>query len=155
MCDEAGKPLCRWCKEPVPKGSRSWCSTKCVDEYRVRAWPGHARKLVKKRDKGMCGLCGLRTIEMWHAFHEALWKLPNRWAEEDRIALALKMGLAERFGRQASSTWWHMDHIIPVSEGGGACGLENLRTLCLECHYTETVKLRIRLADKAASSSTS
>jgi hypothetical protein len=30
---------------------------------------------------------------------------------------------------------WQMDHIIPVTEGGGGdCGLNNLRTLCVPCH---------------------
>lgn len=29
---------------------------------------------------------------------------------------------------------WEADHIIPVSKGGGCCGLDNLRTLCRKCH---------------------
>ena len=31
---------------------------------------------------------------------------------------------------------WQADHIIPVAEGGGLCGLENMRTLCTFCHAT-------------------
>lgn len=27
-----------------------------------------------------------------------------------------------------------VDHIIPVSEGGGSCGLENVQVLCERCH---------------------
>jgi hypothetical protein len=48
--------------------------------------------------------------------------------------------------------WWHvrhlweMDHIIPVSEGGGSCGLENLRTLCCPCHRTVTKEFHERRA---------
>lgn len=42
---------------------------------------------------------------------------------------------------------WHMDHIIPVVEGGGSCGLENLRTLCVPCHKQETAKLAGRRAE--------
>jgi 5-methylcytosine-specific restriction endonuclease McrA len=41
---------------------------------------------------------------------------------------------------------WEADHIIPVAEGGGCCGLENLRTLCGECHKGATAALRKRLA---------
>jgi hypothetical protein len=37
------------------------------------------------------------------------------------------------------------DHTVAVSEGGGACGLENLRTLCTPCHKKETAALRERL----------
>lgn len=44
---------------------------------------------------------------------------------------------------------WHMDHIIPVVEGGGCCGLDNLRTLCLWCHKEETADLASRRALKA------
>lgn len=43
---------------------------------------------------------------------------------------------------------WEADHIIPVSEGGGGCGLDNLRTLCGDCHKQETKLLRSRLAAK-------
>ena len=42
-------------------------------------------------------------------------------------------------------SYWEVDHIVPVAEGGGACGLENLRTLCYRCHPAETGKLRRRL----------
>jgi 5-methylcytosine-specific restriction endonuclease McrA len=41
-----------------------------------------------------------------------------------------------------------MDHIVPVIEGGGGCGLDNLRTLCRKCHVEETAALRKRMAAK-------
>lgn len=43
---------------------------------------------------------------------------------------------------------WEADHIVPVVEGGGECGLENLRTLCQPCHRRETAKLAARRAAK-------
>lgn len=36
---------------------------------------------------------------------------------------------------------WQADHIIPVKEGGGATGLHNFQTLCVECHKEKTYKL--------------
>jgi hypothetical protein len=33
---------------------------------------------------------------------------------------------------------WHADHKIPVWEGGGECGIENMRTLCVCCHAVVT-----------------
>ncbi|EXC11027.1 Zinc finger Ran-binding domain-containing protein 3 [Morus notabilis] len=33
---------------------------------------------------------------------------------------------------------WHADHIVPVYKGGGECMLENMRTLCVACHYDVT-----------------
>ena len=35
---------------------------------------------------------------------------------------------------------WDADHIIPVKNGGGCCGLDNLRTLCIPCHKNITYK---------------
>ena len=29
---------------------------------------------------------------------------------------------------------WDADHITPVALGGGGCGLDGMRTLCLPCH---------------------
>jgi hypothetical protein len=42
---------------------------------------------------------------------------------------------------------WQADHILPVCEGGGECGLENYRTLCTDCHKKETAALARRRAD--------
>lgn len=41
--------------------------------------------------------------------------------------------------------FWQEDHIKPVSEGGGQCDLDNIRTLCTRCHLVETEKLKRRL----------
>jgi len=43
-------------------------------------------------------------------------------------------------------TLWDGDHIIPVSRGGGGCGLDNYRTLCFWCHKGETKALVHELA---------
>ena len=36
--------------------------------------------------------------------------------------------------------FWHVDHILPVWEGGGQCDIDNLRTLCVTCHHSVTAK---------------
>lgn len=33
---------------------------------------------------------------------------------------------------------WEADHILPVQKGGGGCTLENLQTLCRDCHKEKT-----------------
>ena len=35
---------------------------------------------------------------------------------------------------------WHADHVVPVARGGGQCGLENVRTLCVLCHCHVTAQ---------------
>lgn len=39
---------------------------------------------------------------------------------------------------------WQADHIVPVSEGGGECGLENYRTICTDHHHEVTAESRRR-----------
>ena len=46
------------------------------------------------------------------------------------------------------SDFWQVDHITPVAEGGGSCGLDNFRTLCTPCHKIETDRLHQRLKVK-------
>jgi len=52
----------------------------------------------------------------------------------------------EGFDRRRSS-YWDMDHIKPVEQGGGLCGLDNLQTLCQPCHKAKTAR---QAAERAA-----
>lgn len=52
-----------------------------------------------------------------------------------------------------NSHYWEADHIVPVSEGGGLCGLEGYRTLCKgvgtnNCHGKVSGELRKRLNER-------
>jgi len=38
--------------------------------------------------------------------------------------------------------FWDADHIIAVHDGGGSCGLDNIRTLCIACHKKNTAEQR-------------
>ena len=49
---------------------------------------------------------------------------------------------------RGSGHLWQADHITPVIEGGGECGIENYRTLCTPCHKKETAELARRQAEK-------
>ena len=40
----------------------------------------------------------------------------------------------------ATDSDWEMDHIRPVSRGGGLCGLDNYQTLCGTCHNRKTAR---------------
>jgi len=50
-------------------------------------------------------------------------------------------------GWPVGSHLWEADHIKPVVEGGGQCGLDNLRTLCIRCHKRATAELARRRAE--------
>lgn len=118
---QCGHMPCRQCGAPVMgRQRRTFCSNECVDAWRVRTDPGHARRLVWRRDNGYCRGCGRDLASERN--HDGTPK------------------------RMAPGTAWQCDHARPVVEGGGECGLDNLRVLCTACHRRETAELRRRLA---------
>jgi 5-methylcytosine-specific restriction enzyme A len=130
----SGRNLCRWCELEVPKGRITFCSDFCVHEWRLRTDPGFLREKTLERDKGVCALCGVDTV--------AAYATLKRSRGVGRVRLLQQWGL-KTINRK---TLWDADHIVPVAEGGGACDLSNIRTLCLLCHREATRQLRDRLA---------
>ena len=77
----------------------------------------------------------------------------THWAEEEIRGQWIEWGLNEADQlpfEPRDASWWEADHIVPVVEGGGGCGPEGYRTLCLRCHRIETARLAARLAEKRA-----
>jgi 5-methylcytosine-specific restriction protein A len=117
-----GNALCRRCSTEVTPPRRTFCSEACVNEWKIRTQPAFAKQLVRKRDDGICQICRRDCFE----------------GRRDSTDYKRPRGLLGLF---------EMDHIVPVVEGGGACGLDNLRTLCIPCHRRETAKLAARRAE--------
>jgi len=97
---------------------------------------------VWKRDAGVCRRCG-RDV----GAAERRWKR-DRPRSIDRAA---------RRRWRASRPRWEADHILPVADGGGECGLENYRLLCRGCHTSVTsqwrrLKVIVRAAMRRAAS---
>ena len=129
--DAAGHPICRWCRGPVAPPRRTFCGEACVHEWKIRSSPDYVREQVKKRDKGICRLCGLNVL-----------KAHREWGR-------LKPPASDRAARRlwrAERPRWEADHIVPVADGGGECGLENYRLLCRPCHVRVTVSWRAQRA---------
>jgi 5-methylcytosine-specific restriction endonuclease McrA len=122
-----GGALCRQCSVEVAPPRRTFCSDRCVDEWKIRTQPGFAKLKVFERDEGICQLCRVDCVSA-------------------RVRQRLERG--ERVSKSLKGQGWHMDHIVPVAEGGGSCGLDNLRTLCIPCHRIVTADLKRRLALK-------
>lgn len=142
-----GFPLCRQCGVETPAARRTFCGEECVDAWKCRTQPSHQAKKLLKRDHGVCALCRRDCI----ALHTALLRTLEQLRHPRRHVAAQQ--LLKWFGiRDPFQRLWHVDHVVPVSEGGGSCGLENLRTLCRWCHHRETAALfrRRAAARKAA-----
>ncbi len=118
VSDRRRQQACRRCGGEVPKGRFTFCAAACVHEWKLRTDPGYLRAQVFARDRGVCAQCGLDT--------EALRKDKRKLDYRARRQFEKDWGLRRHL--------WDADHIVPVAAGGGECGLENMRTLCLKCH---------------------
>jgi len=115
-----GRPACLECKSDITeKRRRTFCGKVCADSFRVRTSPDHARFMVFQRDKGVCAKCLKNVFD----------------------------GTGRKPRARGTGDLWQADHIVPVIEGGGECGLENYRTLCTRCHKEETALLAKRRAE--------
>jgi len=131
-----GRPLCRRCSAEIAKGSgrRTFCSEACVIDWKIRTQPEFAAEQVHARDKGVCLSCARDCDALQRKIRVTKWARRKR-----RMA---ELGLPEYLRNRRR--YWEVDHIQPVVEGGGSCGLENLRTLCWECHRRVTRELALR-----------
>jgi len=131
-----GRPLCRRCSNEIPKGSgrRTFCGDACVVEWKIRTQPDFAAEQVHARDRGVCASCGRDC--------DALFRKIRICKRARRARRMAELGLPAYLLRRRR--YWEVDHIRPVVEGGGSCGLENLRTLCWECHRKVTRDLAVR-----------
>lgn len=112
-----GFKLCLVCDSRLPKGRSSYCSDECC----LRNTPQMIRLAVERRDEGVCAGCGC----------QCRMNPPRHSMSRKEIG---------------SLPEWQADHVVPVAEGGGLCGLDGYRTLCLPCHNRETAALAARLA---------
>jgi len=160
-----GRARCRECGAEVPAGRKSFCSTGCVDSWKIRSDPTHVRIRLFERDHGVCAICGVDCTEQVKRLERLDPEFQKRWdrscwgrrSYEESIEknAALKKELqgsgisVHRYLHRHRYGIWDADHIVPVVEGGGeARALDSFRTLCCRCHGQETAKLRKRRASK-------
>ena len=166
--DAAGFPLCRQCKTSIRDGKRpkqrTFCGNpECLHLWKLKSNPNYQAQHVLERDKGVCALCGLdclaalAELESLMAREAAARYGADKYVPANYAALRPvsfpefhercdELGLS-RHERNLARRLWEMDHTVPVAEGGGSCGLENLRTLCCACHRKATAALAARRAE--------
>lgn len=143
--DRYGYYLCRLCQSPCPEGERSWCSERCLKRYLTISSGEYVRSELFARDRGICALCGVDAAQMDAALTQLRDDLlhPLLMTIHPMIATTLRAegwtniklrGKGCYADALTSTSCWEADHIIPVSNGGGQCSIENYRTLCYVCH---------------------
>jgi 5-methylcytosine-specific restriction protein A len=166
-----GRNLCFCgCGREVVRPRLNWFSDECVRAWQLINDPATIRAEVLKRDKGICAGCGIDcdrerrianetfALWMWLARREAEQQFRSRQLAEPYPGAGQEYhnihAWASRWvtedikarGWDLHGHTWEADHIIPVVEGGGQCGLDNYRTLCLPCHKKASAQLAKRRA---------
>lgn len=128
-----GFNCCRWCNNEVKPPRRTICSNECQHQLQLRINGNYLRSCVYKRDNGICALCNIDTKII--AKNALLLSNDEKieYLKQHKISLKRKIWIKKNGGGL-----WDADHIIPVKDGGGLCGLENMRTLCISCHKSIT-----------------
>ncbi len=162
-----GRPLCRQCGAETTPPRRTFCSDACVDAWKITTNPVYVRQRVWDRDHGVCAKCGLDTDRFNRLMRWARNRLfsarsndpdrhgirhPDRFVQISKWTLSYcshRCGVVQVYANPWS--WkighlWEANHIVPVVEGGGECGLEGYETLCLKCHKQATKELAGRRA---------
>jgi predicted nucleic acid-binding Zn ribbon protein len=119
---------CAWCGQPLPARRRTWCSERCSDAFWDNHWWSRARVAAKRRDKYRCARCG-----------HVPPKRPSRtrFPVETDYRAAMRVW---RAGRAANRV--EVNHRLPALGAHGTLScihhLDNLETLCVECHKSFT-----------------
>lgn len=140
-----GRALCRWCNVEVPENRQTFCSKECVIEWKVRMDKAFLRRMVWKRDRSVCAICAT-NCDKWRRELRREWKgilALSSPSERQRREKGFRAAHPYFFQRE---TFWDADHVVPVVEGGGEAGLDNIQTLCLFCHRKKTSELNSRRA---------
>ena len=150
---DRGNPLCRFCFTETDGKLKTFCSSQCLHEHKLRSDSSYLRKCVERRDRGVCNHCKFDTkVLMAKAID--LVKKKKRWTwgglkkELDVLFAKYRYPLLpetrpanlKRLARFVYRTgiYWHADHILAVKNGGGECSLKNMQTLCVPCHKDKT-----------------
>ncbi|KAJ4791573.1 chromatin remodeling factor18 [Rhynchospora pubera] len=141
------QPLCKLCQMPCcGKLAKSpeyfedlFCSLSCFQEYRIRTSGSALRQALFQIEHGICDNCKLDCCGLVKCLRPLSVKRRIEYIKKFAPNIAAKKQLLNKIANEPNEgNCWHADHKVPVYQGGGECSLENLRTLCVACHYEVT-----------------
>ncbi|CAM9153911.1 unnamed protein product [Discosporangium mesarthrocarpum] len=156
MTAHPGQEICLACSKPASgqgkelRGRDRFCSKVCQEKFGVQT--GKAlRAAVYERDRGVCEGCKrdtTRMVEELQATPSHLDRLHLLKTLDARFELRHEL-LNRLIHNPCAGNAWNADHVVAVFEGGGECGVDNLRTLCVLCHADVTKRQSRERADAA------
>ncbi|OWM65249.1 hypothetical protein CDL15_Pgr008839 [Punica granatum] len=140
-------PLCKLCQQPCRgRNARApeffedlFCNLACYEEYRLRTNRRFIRQELFQIEHGVCTNCQLDCHKLVKCLKPLSMERRREYIKMEAPQLAHRKKLLEKLVNNPNEgNAWHADHILPVYRGGGECLLENMRTLCVACHYDVT-----------------
>ncbi|KAF3323361.1 DNA annealing helicase and endonuclease ZRANB3 [Carex littledalei] len=141
------QPLCKLCQRPCNgKLAKSpeyfedlFCNLTCFQEYRIRTSQSALRQALFQIEHGICDNCKLDCSALVKCLRPLSVRRRIEYIKQFAPNIAAKKKLLNKIANEPTEgNSWHADHKVPVYRGGGECTLENLRTLCVACHYEVT-----------------
>nr|XP_029144522.1 DNA annealing helicase and endonuclease ZRANB3 isoform X2 [Arachis hypogaea] len=141
------EPLCKLCqKQCMGKNAKApeffedlFCNLACYEEYRMRTSNRFLRQELFQIEHGVCTNCLLDCHKLVEHIKPLSLERRREYIEKVAPKVAKRKKMLEKLVNDPTEgNAWHADHIIPVYQGGGECKLENMRTLCVACHYDVT-----------------
>lgn len=123
-----GNRVCKLCDNESPTLLSYYCSDFCRDDYFCRTDKYAAKKIVYRRDHGVCQSCSIDFGKIEEYMKMLKLKKRQKWGVWFK-------GLMRR-GFNPSQPLWLPVHIKPL-ENGGDDSLANFKTMCVICHKKE------------------
>jgi hypothetical protein len=141
---EGLRKVCVWCLGPLKGQQRRWCGNECVEAAQAWAYPqkewGLGILLLRQNFK--CNTCQFD----WGAVVEAMYQKPrvpygmveckDTWRTKFSYWLTVK--LKDEMHLTDLPHRIEVDHIVAISKGGQALGLDNHQAICYTCHKVKT-----------------
>ncbi|PVV05068.1 hypothetical protein BB560_000406 [Smittium megazygosporum] len=159
----SGNVLCRYCGKETKTLFQTFCDDNCVQEFTIRTQPKIVRQKLYERDNGVCALCYFpantyfKKLKNSKSYEEAMkildsleMEISQIWKKKTKAIRDKSNWIADSKEKQEAcklitpGLFWEAAHITDVVDGGGICGLEGYRTLCVPCHEIETRNCDIR-----------
>jgi 5-methylcytosine-specific restriction endonuclease McrA len=145
---QGSKTGCQWCGEPVPPGptgrKRTWHqeNPNCLGLYKITTSAESARAALLDRDGGRCQGCGTMCYraEPGSTFWPDDGYGPYRWYGRpiEYPMSVIRWVTVRKWHGDHDVPLWSVDRDLPWEKLIGFWSIDNLQTMCDQCHKTKT-----------------